>query len=57
VPGEQLTVADTLPDPAAGDGRYYVAAVRHGAQIRAGRSSIGGQLEGRNAAVLPGCDP
>jgi hypothetical protein len=33
VPGEHLTVPDTLPDPAAGAGRYYVAAVRHGAQV------------------------
>jgi hypothetical protein len=33
VPGAQLTVGSTLPDPATGDGRYYVAAVRHGAQI------------------------
>jgi hypothetical protein len=55
MPGEQLTVSDTLPDPAAGDGRYYVAAVRHGAQIRAGRSNIAGQLQGRNSETLPGC--
>lgn len=41
VPGEQLTVPDTLPDPGVGAGRYYLAAVRHGAQIRAGRSSMG----------------
>ncbi|MGH9870526.1 MAG: hypothetical protein ACREAA_20510 [Candidatus Polarisedimenticolia bacterium] len=54
-PGEQLTVADTLPDPGVGGGRYYLAAVRHGAQIRAGRSSMGGQLQGRIGAVLPGC--
>jgi hypothetical protein len=55
IPGEQLTVADTLPDPAAGAGRYYVAAVKHGDQIRAGRSMIGGVMQGRNAAVLPVC--
>ncbi|MGH9869713.1 MAG: hypothetical protein ACREAA_16310 [Candidatus Polarisedimenticolia bacterium] len=57
VPGEQLTVSDTLPDPATGSGRYYLAAVRHGAQIRAGRSSMGGVMQGRNAAVMPGCQP
>jgi hypothetical protein len=45
-----------LPDPSAGAGRYYVAAVKHGAQIRAGRSMIGGVLQGRDAAVLPGCE-
>ena len=50
VPGEQLTVADTLADPPPGDGRYYVAAVRHGDQIRAGRSMIGGVL--REETVL-----
>jgi hypothetical protein len=55
VPGEQLTIADALPDPSPGNGRYYVAAVRHGGQIRAGRSIIGGVLQGRNAAPLPGC--
>jgi hypothetical protein len=55
VPGEQLTVADTLPDPSVGDGRYYVVAVRHGAQTRAGRGSIGGVMQGRNAAGLPLC--
>jgi hypothetical protein len=54
-PGEQLIVPDTLPVPAVGAGKYYVAAVRHGAQIRAGRSSMGGQLRGRNAARLAGC--
>ena len=55
VPGEQLTVPDTLPDPSPGDGRYYVAAVRHGAQIRAGRSAINGVPQGRNSSALPGC--
>jgi hypothetical protein len=55
IPGEQLTVADTLPNPAAGAGRYYVAAVRHGDQIRAGRSMIGGTLQGRNARALQEC--
>jgi hypothetical protein len=55
IPGEHLSVGDTLPDPVVGAGRYYVAAVKHGAQIRAGRSMIGGVLQGRNAAVLAGC--
>jgi hypothetical protein len=56
IPGEQLTVADTLPYPVAGAGRYYVAAVRHGDQIRAGRSIIGGVMQGRNAVVMRGCE-
>jgi hypothetical protein len=55
VPGDQLTVTDTLPDPAAGAGRYYVAAVKHGEWIRAGRSSNNGVLHGRNASGLSGC--
>jgi hypothetical protein len=55
VPGERLTVGDALPDPAAGAGRYYVTEVKHRAQIRAGRSSIGGVMQGRNATALAGC--
>lgn len=55
VPGEHLTVADPLPDPAPGDARYYVAAVNHQGQRRAGRTSMNGAMQGRNAAALPGC--
>jgi hypothetical protein len=53
--GEQLNVADNLPDPSPANGRYYVAAVRQVAQIRAGRSMIGDVMQGRNAAALPTC--
>jgi hypothetical protein len=53
VPGEHLAVADTLPDPSPGAGRYYVTAVRDGDLIRAGRSTIGGVMQGRNAAAMP----
>lgn len=55
VPGERLTVPDPLPDPAVGDARYYVAAVNHQGQRRAGRKSMNGLLQGRNAAALPEC--
>lgn len=55
VPGEHLTVADTLPDPGLGEARYYVAAVNYQGQRRAGRQSVNGVLQGRNAAALPEC--
>jgi hypothetical protein len=55
IPGEVLFGADMLPVPAVSEGRYYIAAVRQGAQIRAGRSAIYGVLRGRNASALPGC--
>ena len=53
--GDYLTVLDTLPDPAPGTGRYYVTAVTHMGQRRYGRKAEGGQLSGRDPAVLPGC--
>jgi len=55
IPGEHLTVSDPLPDPAVGDARYYVAAVNYQGQRRAGRTSMNGVMQGRNAAALLGC--
>jgi len=55
VPGEQLMVPDPLPDPALGDARYYLAAVNHQGQRRAGRTAMNGVVQGRNAAALAGC--
>ena len=55
VPGEHLSVADPLPNPAPGDARYYVAAVNYQGQRRAGRTSMNGVLQGRDAAALHGC--
>lgn len=55
VPGEHLTVLDPLPDPAMGDARYYVASVNHQSDRRAGRTSINGVMQGRNAGALAGC--
>jgi hypothetical protein len=46
IPGEMLSVYDTLADPPPGAGRYYVASVRHGSQIRAGRSRMSGVMQG-----------
>jgi hypothetical protein len=48
-------VADGVPDPSPGHGRYYLAAVRHETKIRTGRSMMGGVMQGRNAAALAGC--
>ena len=50
-----LSVADKLPDPAQGDARYYLVAVNHGGQTRAGRQAIRGTVQGRDAAALVGC--
>jgi hypothetical protein len=55
IPGEVLTAADSLPDPTAGDGRYYLATAIYQGQTRAGRSNIAGQLHGRMATRLSGC--
>ncbi len=55
VPGEHLSVPDTLPDPGPGDARYYLVAVNHQGETRAGREAIAGVLQGRNADALPGC--
>jgi hypothetical protein len=54
-PGDTVTVADTLPDPPAGQARYYLAAVSHGGERRAGRRNVTGLLEGRPAGSLPAC--
>ena len=51
--GDYFTVADLLPDPAPGQGRYYVTAVTYQGDIRYGRTSSGGVLTGRDPAVLP----
>ncbi len=55
--GNYLTVDDPLPDPAPGQGRYYVTAVNYQGQTRYGRKSIGGVLSGRDPAMLPACAP
>lgn len=54
-PGDVVTVADPLPDPAAGEARYYLATVTSGTERRAGRQRLNGLLQGRPAAVLPSC--
>lgn len=54
-PGDTVSVTDSLPDPAAGEARYYLAAVTSGLDRRAGRRRTTGVLQGRHAAVLPTC--
>jgi hypothetical protein len=53
--GDYFEVADTLPAPAPGSGRYYVTAVTHQGTRRFGRQSNGGVLSGRDARTLPPC--
>ena len=53
--GDFLTVADPLPNPAPGQGRYYVTAVNYQGQRRYGRKAVNGVLSGRDPAVLPDC--
>lgn len=53
--GDYLTVADTLPTPTPGTGRWYLTAVNYQGETRYGRKNIGGVLSGRDPAVLPVC--
>ncbi|MGH9869786.1 MAG: hypothetical protein ACREAA_16695 [Candidatus Polarisedimenticolia bacterium] len=54
-PGDTVTVADPLPAPPVGQPRYYVAAVTHGSDRRAGRQNIDGVVQGRETSGLPAC--
>ena len=53
--GDYLTVADTVPTPAPGQGVYYVTAATYQGATRYGRKTTAGHLSGRDPAVLPGC--
>ena len=53
--GDYLTVADALPDPVPGQGRYYVTAVTYQGQTRYGRKSTAAGLSGRDPTLLPTC--
>ena len=55
LPGAQVTVSDPLPNPPAGQARFYVASVTHGADVRAGRRYTNGAYQGRNTSGLPAC--
>ncbi len=49
--GDYLTVADTSPQPAAGQANYVVTAVTNGTQRRYGRKLINGVMSGPGAAA------
>jgi hypothetical protein len=53
--GDYITVADNVPTPAPGQGVYYVTAATYEGQTRYGRKAMGGQLSGRDPALLPTC--
>jgi hypothetical protein len=55
--GDYLTVADPLPNPEPGTGRYYVTAATYQGATRYGRKTTAGHLSGRDPAVLPACGP
>jgi len=53
--GDYLTVADTVPTPAPGQGVYYVTSATYQGATRYGRKTTAGHLSGRDPAVLPVC--
>jgi hypothetical protein len=55
-PGQQVTIADTLPNPAVGHGRYYLTASVNGSDRRLGRQYLNGAFSARNPASLPVCE-
>jgi hypothetical protein len=55
--GDYLTVADTVPTPAPGQGVYYLTSANYQGATRYGRKTTAGHLSGRDPAVLPACVP
>jgi hypothetical protein len=55
-PGHVLSVADTLPDPAVGQGRYYLVASENGGLRRLGRRYLNGAYSAREPSGLPVCE-
>jgi hypothetical protein len=55
--GDYFPVADPLPDPAPGTGRYYVTSATYQGARRYGRKRFNGQTTGRDPALLPVCTP
>jgi hypothetical protein len=55
--GDYLTVADTVPTPAPGQGVYYITSATYQGATRYGRKTTAGHLSGRDPALLPACVP
>jgi len=55
--GDYLSVPDTVPTPAPGQGVYYVTSATYQGATRYGRKTTAGHLSGRDPAVLPVCTP
>lgn len=53
--GDYLEFIDSLPDPSAGEGYYYITATHFQGETCYGRQRIDGELSGRNPALLPAC--
>jgi hypothetical protein len=53
--GDFLTIADPLPDPTPGTGRYYITAATYQGQTRYGRKTTSSHLSGRDPSLLPAC--
>ena len=53
--GDYLTLADTVPTPAPGQGVYYVTAATYQGATRYGRKTTAGHMSGRDPALLPTC--
>ncbi len=54
-PGQVITVADTLPDPPVGHGRYYLTASVNGLNRRLGRQYVNGAFSARDPSTLAVC--
>jgi len=55
IPGQLVTVPDTLPAPAIGEGRYYLVATQSGADRRLGRQYVNRAFSAREPTGLPIC--
>jgi len=54
-PGQVVNVPDVLPDPAIGEGRYYLVASQSGADRRLGRQYVNGAFSARIPTSLSPC--
>jgi hypothetical protein len=57
LPGQVVTFADSLPDPALGHARYYLVSSVSGPDRRLGRQYVNAVYSARNPTTLPVCVP